>query len=602
MANASLKRYGSKVPTTQDTKIPGKKMVKASDKKTYVFKADSWTRLNRFLILGTEGGSYYAGEAKLTFKNLENVEACIQEDGLRVVSIVVDISESGRAPKNDQALFVLAMCASTEDDKTRAAALEALPRVARTGTHLFQFVTYVEQFRSWGRGLRKAIGRWYTDKSADDLAFQVVKYRSRRVEGEQPWSHVDLLRKVHIGAKDHTPFPDERPDAAQFRAVIEWLASEAELTPKKIRKEVVKGLRPEVTLPDPIVGFRKVQKAKTPEKAAKIVAEYRLPWEAIPSEFLNSPVVRDALLTNMPIGALVRQLATMTRTGYLTPTSGPTQIVAKKLVDPEAVRKSRIHPLNVLMAMKTYAHGESIRGTNTWAPLPKIVDALDELFYLSFGNVEPTGLRRCIALDVSGSMSGKQSYNKGRSGFVPMYSAFADIAGYPGLSPREAAAAMAMVSMKTGDPYEVVAFTAPGSARGTRFAHYEALPQVYDGLSVMPFSARQRLDDICAHTERIWPGGTDLSLPMRYAKDMQREFDVFEVYTDNETNTWDQMHPSQALEQYRKSSGIDAKLVVVGMVANKFTIADPSDPGMLDVAGFDSATPQLISAFAEGGF
>jgi len=36
------------------------------------------------------------------------------------------------------------------------------------------------------------------------------------------------------------------------------------------------------------------------------------------------------------------------------------------------------------------------------------------------------------------------------------------------------------------------------------------------------------------------------------------------------------------------------------MVSNGFTIADPRDPKLLDVVGFDSATPQLISDFARG--
>ena len=59
-------------------------------------------------------------------------------------------------------------------------------------------------------------------------------------------------------------------------------------------------------------------------------------------------------------------------------------------------------------------------------------------------------------------------------------------------------------------------------------------------------------------------------------------------------------HPVQALHDYRRASGIDARLVVVGMVSNGFSIADPADPGMLDVVGFDTATPQLISDFARG--
>jgi 60 kDa SS-A/Ro ribonucleoprotein len=71
------------------------------------------------------------------------------------------------------------------------------------------------------------------------------------------------------------------------------------------------------------------------------------------------------------------------------------------------------------------------------------------------------------------------------------------------------------------------------------------------------------------------------------------------IYTDSET--WaGGVHPAQALRDYRRASGIDARLVVVGMVANEFSIADPSDPGMLDVVGFDTAAPQLISDFARG--
>jgi 60 kDa SS-A/Ro ribonucleoprotein len=68
------------------------------------------------------------------------------------------------------------------------------------------------------------------------------------------------------------------------------------------------------------------------------------------------------------------------------------------------------------------------------------------------------------------------------------------------------------------------------------------------------------------------------------------------TYTDSETWAGD-IHPVQALRDHRRASGIDARLVVVGMVSNGFSIADPADQGMLDVAGFDTATPQLISDF-----
>src|SRR3712207_3625333 len=116
----------------------------------YSWPVDEWTRLRRFLILGSEGGSYYANEWKLTRENAEAVERCIAADGARAVAEIVAVSHEGRAPKNDPALYALAMAAGLGDEATRKAALEALPQVARTSTHLFQFAQFVGGFRGWG--------------------------------------------------------------------------------------------------------------------------------------------------------------------------------------------------------------------------------------------------------------------------------------------------------------------------------------------------------------------------------------------------------------------------------------------------------------------
>jgi len=95
-------------------------------------------------------------------------------------------------------------------------------------------------------------------------------------------------------------------------------------------------------------------------------------------------------------------------------------------------------------------------------------------------------------------------------------------------------------------------------------------------------------------------GRTDCSLPMSWAQKNRVEADAFVIYTDNET--WFGEHPVKALQRYRDEMGIDARLVVVGMTATQFTIADPEDAGMLDVVGFDTAAPEVISRFAAGGF
>src|SRR5688572_25133185 len=107
----------------------------------FSFTVDNWERLDRFLILGSERGTYYVSEKELTKENAKCVEHCLAENGLRTVNRIIEISEAGRAPKNDPAIFALALATSTKwPADVRKAALNALPFVCRIGTHLFQFV------------------------------------------------------------------------------------------------------------------------------------------------------------------------------------------------------------------------------------------------------------------------------------------------------------------------------------------------------------------------------------------------------------------------------------------------------------------------------
>lgn len=97
---ASLRR------TPQSEPIPGTVRNGAGG---HAFAVDDWTRLERFLVLGSEGGSYYASPRALTVENAAAVQRCLAEDGLRAVAAIVAVSEGGRAPKQDPAIFALAL-------------------------------------------------------------------------------------------------------------------------------------------------------------------------------------------------------------------------------------------------------------------------------------------------------------------------------------------------------------------------------------------------------------------------------------------------------------------------------------------------------------
>jgi 60 kDa SS-A/Ro ribonucleoprotein len=550
-----LKQYSTR-RTPQTEPIPGAGHMPNSAG-GFAWSVDDWTRLRRFLILGSEGGSYYAGERELTRENADAVVRCLKADGARTVAEIVAVSRDGRAPKNEPALFALAACAGLGDEATRRKALDSLPAVCRTGTHLFQFARFVEGFRGWGRSLRRAVGRWYTAQEPGALAYQAVKYRQR--DGV---SHRDLLRLAHPGSSVSARNP-ELEVSGEHAALFDW---------------IVRGVRSD-DLPRVVEGFVGAQAAPSARESAELIREYRLPREAVSPEHLGSPEVWEALLEDMPTGAMIRNLAVMTRVGVLAPGSAATARVLEALGDVERLRKARVHPMSVLVAQRTYAAGRGVRGRGEWAPVAQVLDALDAAFYAAFGNVESTGRRLMLALDVSGSMGWGQ------------------VAGAVGLTPRDASAAMALITAASEPSHEIVGFFAgEGGAdfpQGTRFASSRS------GLTPLALSPRQRLDDAIRTVSGLPFGGTDCALPMLYALQREREIDTFVIYTDSETWAGD-IHPAQALRQYREQSGISASLVVVGMVSNGFSIADPQDQGMLDVVGFDTSAPAVISGFAAG--
>lgn len=542
--------------TPQRLPIPGSGQV-ANSAGGHAWAVDDWTRLRRFLILGSEGGSFYAGEFTLTRENAQVVERCLLEDGERTVREIVAVSREGRAPRNDPAIFALAMAAGAQCPVTRRAALAALPKVCRIGTHLFRFAELVEGFRGWGRSLRRAVGGWYAARDVDALAYQAVKYRQR-----DGISHRDLLRLAHPAS--HVSAGNPALDVTDgHRRLFEWI----------VRGGEVDGL------PGVVEGFVRAQAAGSPAESARLVRDYGLPREALRSEHLRSPEVWEALLEDMPMTAMIRNLATMTRVGIVAPGSAGAGTVLERLADVERLRRARVHPIAVLSALRTYQAGRGVRGGHRWDPVGQVVDALDGAFYAAFGNVESTGARMLLALDVSGSMT------------------FGQIAGVPGLTPRDASAAMALVTAASEPRHEIVGFHA--GEGGVSFGRGHTWPGCEDGLTPLAISPRQRLDDAIATVSDLPFGGTDCALPMLYAIEREREIDAFVVYTDSET--WaGEVHPAQALRAYRERSGIDARLIVVGMVSNGFTIADPGDPGMLDVVGFDTATPVVVADFAGG--
>ena len=527
-----LKSVVSAQKTPQSEPLFGKTQVK-NNAGGYVFEIDDMQRLERFLVLGSEGGTYYVGERKLTLDNVNVLKRLLASgEGIRVVDTIVEFSVEGRIPRNSTALFSLAVAMSLGDVETRRYAASALPKIARTASHLLEFVSYLDTMRSWGRGIRRAIKNWYMGKDVANAAFTTTKYRNR-----SGWTHRDVLRSAHT-----------KP-TTEFEPLFKYL----------VKGEV------EENVPDIVKVFEQAKTADADE-LVKLIREKSLTWEMVPSEMLGEAKVWDALSEDMPITALYRNLATLTRVGVLAPLTTKATAIAERLTDQALLNRGRVHPVQVLSALATYQSGHGARGQGTWTPVPQIVDALEKSFDLSFKTVEPTGKKVYIGLDVSSSMT------------------WNNIVGIPNLTACMGATTLALVTARTEPNYYIAGFSSES---------------VYDsdtGMKDLGITAQDSLTSAMEKGRKANFGSTDCSLPMLDALKKNMDVDCFVILTDNET--WSgSVHPTEALRKYRNAKNKNAKLVVIGMASTGFSIADPDDPFTLDVAGFDANVPRILAEF-----
>jgi 60 kDa SS-A/Ro ribonucleoprotein len=390
----------------------------------------------------------------------------------------------------------------------------------------------------------------------DNLGLQLIKYQNRN-----GWSHRDVLRLSH-------PKPLILPDGTSAENELYRFAV-GKATQESIAQSPVYSTIKQF---GPIVGTYKATKAESAADVVKAIRDYQLPRECIPTQHLNNALVWDALLEKMPVTAMLRNLGKMGAVSLLVNKSEAMKKVIS-VINKIGTEIKIVHPIQVLQALKVYGQGCGELGDNTWKPVPEVVAALDTAFYASFKNVKPTGKRVNLALDVSGSM------------------ATAHIAGLSNISAREASMAMAMVNYRVEENCYVNAFyTAIASKTFNAFASREV------SMSPIEIGEADTITTMCGKISNLNFTATDCAAPMITALKNKQLFDAFVIYTDNET--WSgKVHPFEALKQYRKATGIPAKLIVVGMTATKFTIADPSDSGMLDVVGFSSDAPAVISEF-----
>lgn len=341
-------------------------------------------KLERFLMIGTFGGTYYASEKKLTDENTKLILEMIKRSPRVVLDTTTKFVVEKRLFKQDTALYVLALIITHADQDTKNEAYKMVPSYCFTATHLFTFISMCKDLRGWSKGLCNAVSRWYTNKDEDTLVYQWLKYRNRA-----GYTHRDVLRLAH---------------------------------PKAVNKRQNLIFRNMVGKDDKLLdntqfcAFTEVQKYKEHGHGMSDIVECiqsgKLTWEMVPTELLNDKTVLMQLASTMPMMALIRNLNRMTWVGLFDRPTATAGAILDKLKNAKEVESSGIHPIFVLNAIKTYSQGKGDLSDNTWTPNQRILDALNVTFELAFKNVQQSFQNVLVAIDASGSMGSEAAGTK----------------------------------------------------------------------------------------------------------------------------------------------------------------------------------------------
>lgn len=526
--------YFNRTSTPQTQPIPGKTMVKGRSG-GFAFEADVWQKLRRCLLIGTSSSTYYADKRELTDEFVDVVKEAIALDSSKVAQEILYASD-GHAINNSAPLFALALLSAAETKEAKASFKELFPQVVRTGSHFYEWLNYTRGVRGMGRLIKEAGQQWLA-QDVKKLSYQLLKYQQRN-----GYSSRDALRLFK-----------PMPKTTQHGDLYHWVTkgwSDDDLGALDVH-------------PDEMAQIWWFEYLKrNPNEGVRAVREGRLTHEMVTGIAKMTPEVWQELFLGMPMTALIRNLGSLTEIGVLR-FDKPSNLdfVESKLLNPEALRKARIHPIDVLKALKTYQSGGSEgRSQKTWNPVPRINDILDKCLNLSFDVQEPTGKVFMHAVDVSGSMSDK-------------------VTGKLDLRRCDVAGVMALATAKAEKNYII---------RG--FAH---------NFIDLGISASDTFTNAIAKVQKNNFGSTDASLAYEWALSNKVHVDVFCTWTDNESFAG-RRHPSQALAEYRQRVNANAKAVYISLAPYRISQVDPDDQMSYDVVGFDPSTPKYIQMIANG--
>jgi len=479
--------------------------------------------LAQYAVTGTFHGTYYASDAEQLEKVKQLAGAVAPE---LVAKTAIYCRKNGRM--KDVPAFLVAHLATRDV----ALMLRVFPHVIDDARMLRAFVAIVRSGvtgrKSFGTAPKRALRAWFAARTPETIFRQSI--------GQSP-SMSDVIKMVR---------PPPRNDKGESDAVREALygyligknVDHAQLPPLAIAYEAFKSSGG--PLPD-------------------------VPFEMLTALPLRKEHWTD-LAKRMTFGQLRQNLNTLFRHGVLTDPH-MVEAIAERLQDPDAIRRSRTMPYQLLAAH---------RAVDEKLPT-KIVNALGRAVEYAVGNVPAIDGSVALCPDVSGSMHSAITGNRG--------SATSKVRCI------DVAALATAAFLRKNEKAEVIPFS----------DHVVPLPRRLNALDSIVTNANL--------LSSLPSGGTACAAPLRWLNERQQAPDLVVFVSDNQSWSDFRITRSQSgssgtlmadeWDRLRKRNP-RAKLVLIDLQPYSTTQVENRDD-VLNVGGFSDSVFDVVSSFVGNG-
>lgn len=310
------------------------------------------------LMTNTLGSTFYASQRDLIAEASDIHDKMLAKDVQFAGKALVYARNKGYM--RSQPVFGLAKMACLSDETSHKVFEQTFSQVIRTPSDLSDFVVMLRSLKGGegGRRIKRVVSNWLCEKLSE---YWVIKYGSDNRSGA---SLSNIIRAFHPPHKDLFRYVrGHEVDLSQF--------------PK-------------------IAAFENLKKAETETEKIAAIREGRLPHEVVTPFIVSSRAIWTELVEQMPIFALLRNLATLERHGVLggSDDSEVREKIESVFTNSEVIEKSKILPFRFLKALD--------KVNTAW-----VAEALREALELSFKNLKDIEGRTAVFLDISSSMRGQ---------------------------------------------------------------------------------------------------------------------------------------------------------------------------------------------------